>query len=113
MTPELSAALIGVTQDSVMRMKGEEHSNLQDLKEMQKGGQATKDEFAKSRKVKVKHIERINQARRELLTTAVLDAKRQQVQERSQGSAESQKMDAILAELRDVTQRLEKLERDR
>lgn len=116
MTPELSAALVDVTRRSVDKMKREEHSNLQDLRDRQREGQVSEDEFAKSKRAKLGHIDTINQARRELLEAALLDQKHQQSEGLSQGSngrSTSQQMVAVLAALNDVSQRLAKLESSR
>eukprot|EP01043_Picozoa_sp_COSAG02_P017096 COSAG02_NODE_768_length_17375_cov_52.865015_12_plen_110_part_00 len=106
MTPELQAALLEVTRQSVLTMKEDEHSNLQEMRNMQRGGQITKDEFVKSQNAKVRQIEQVKQRQRQLLETALLDAKRRQ----PQTGSTSQQMDEVLAALKDVSQRLAKLE---
>jgi|EP01043_Picozoa_sp_COSAG02_P010399 hypothetical protein len=107
MTPELQAALLEITQQTVVEMKEDlEHSNLQDLRKLQRGGQITQDEFVKSQNAKVRQIEQIKQRQRQLLETTLLDAKRRQSQTGSNG----QDIGAVLAALKDVSQRLAKLE---
>jgi len=106
MTPELQAALLEVTRQSVLEMKEGEHSDLQEMRNMQRGGQITQDEFVKSKNAKVRQIEQAKQRQRQLLEKALLDAKRRQ----SQTGCTSQQMDEVLAALKDVSQRLAKLE---
>ena len=103
MSPELQASLLEVTKSWVGKMKAEQHRNLQELK---RGGQAAHGEFQASRNAKVHHIEMIKQEHRKLLEGALLDSKRRH----SQVNAGSQQMDAVLAALKDITQRLAKLE---
>ena len=103
MTPELQATLSEATKRWVGKMKEDKHRNLQELK---RGGQAAHGEFQASRIAKVEHIEMMKQEQRKLLEGALLDAKRRQ----SQVGPSSQRMDAVLAALQDVSQRLAKLE---
>ena len=112
MTAELQAALVDATQRYVTKMKAEDHSNLQDLRDKQRQGQITNEEFVHSRNAKVGHINKIREERRALLEQALMDGKHRQMQRQLQGAG-NQQMDAILAALNDVSQRLAKLERDR
>lgn len=106
MTPELQAKLVEIAQRIAIKMREEEYSDLKDLRDKQRGGWATQEEFVKSRNIKVQHIEHIQQEQREMLEQVLIDAKRRQ----SPGGSNTQQMDAVLAALSDISKRLAKLE---
>ena len=111
MTPEVAEQLVGITTRSIEKMKEQEHCNLQELRLLQKDGEVSEETFAVHKQAKLDNIAKIDLERRELLDSILVKAKTKEHEEQWQASGASQQMDAVLAALNGIDDRLAALEK--
>lgn len=111
MTPEVTEQLLVVTKRSIEKMKEQEHCNLQELRLLQKEGEVSDEVFSSHKQAKLDYISKIDKERRELLEGILVNTKTKEHEEHWQASGASKQMDAVLAALNGINDRLAALEK--